>query len=312
MLPADDNLGARTYDDLMAAGPAHIIVKIDVERPIELGAFISAFTSVASQYDKFIRDRHPEVAPEAQIFVKEVKRGSIVADLIPFLGHDFLGGLASIIDPLEQMMIVDEFVRYYGARIKTYIAGKNDDDASRSDLKDLMGAVAAIANDPDGSATIEAVYFEDRKKKTKAVVKFKTREAKRAATQIEQHQATLERRDNADYQRVLMVFKQANVRGTPVGKRTGEWVEIEDISDKQMPLIYASELAESRIKHEIAEADENVFRKGFIVDVNVQTKGGRPVAYRVTNLHQVIDLPDETPPGMIPPPTPPITGLLGR
>ncbi len=47
------------------------------------------------------------------------------------------------------------------------------------------------------------------------------------------------------------------------------------------------------MKHEITEADENIFKKGFMVDVNVETKGGRPVAYRVTNLHQVIDLPED-------------------
>jgi len=207
------------------------------------------------------------------------------------LNYDLLGGIASVVDPLEQIRVIDEFVREYGLRIKTYISGKTDPDATRSDLKDLMGAVTAIANYPDGSATIEAVYFEDRKKKVKAAVKFKTREARRAVTQIEQHQAQLERRDHADHERVLMVFKQANVKGTPVGKRTGEWVEIEEILEEDLPLIYASELAEQRIKHEIAEADENVFRKGFVVDVNLQTKGGRPVAYRVTNLHQVIDLP---------------------
>jgi hypothetical protein len=56
--------------------------------------------------------------------------------------------------------------------------------------------------------------------------------------------------------------------------------------------LYASDLVEQRIKHEIREADDNVYKKGFIVDVNFQLKGGRPVAYRVTNLHQVIDLPD--------------------
>jgi predicted nucleic acid-binding Zn ribbon protein len=67
-----------------------------------------------------------------------------------------------------------------------------------------------------------------------------------------------------------------------------------------LPLIYASDLAEQRIKHEISEADDNVFRKGFIVDVNVETRGGRPVAYRIANLHQVIELPDddESPPAL--------------
>jgi hypothetical protein len=32
--------------------------------------------------------------------------------------------------------------------------------------------------------------------------------------------------------------------------------------------------------------------KAFIVDVNVEMRGGRPIAYRVTNL-QVIDLPSD-------------------
>jgi len=34
------------------------------------------------------------------------------------------------------------------------------------------------------------------------------------------------------------------------------------------------------------------YKKGFIVDVNVQLVGGKPAGYRVTNVHQVIDLPD--------------------
>jgi hypothetical protein len=88
-----------------------------------------------------------------------------------------------------------------------------------------------------------------------------------------------------------MVFSQSNVKDTTLGKRTGERVIIEAISERDLPLIYASELAEQRIKHEIRVGDENVYKKGFIVDVNVETRGGNPVGYRVTNVHQVIDLP---------------------
>ncbi len=92
---------------------------------------------------------------------------------------------------------------------------------------------------------------------------------------------------------MLMVFTQSNVKDVATGKRTGERVLIEDISQRDLPLIYASELAEQRIKHEVRDADENVYKKGFIVDVNVQLAGGRPAGYRVTNLHQVIDLPSD-------------------
>ena len=56
--------------------------------------------------------------------------------------------------------------------------------------------------------------------------------------------------------------------------------------------MYASELAEQRIKHEIRESEDNVYKKGFVVDVNVKMVNGRPSVYAVTNLHEIIDLDD--------------------
>jgi len=164
---------------------------------------------------------------------------------------------------------------------------------NRSDLNDFAKQVAAIANDPNGSAVIEAAGFEDGKKKIRAVFKFKTNEAQRAVERIDAHRLQLEKHSGADHSRVLMVFHQANVRTTAIGKRTGERVRIEDLSPRDLPLVYASELAEERIKSEIREAEDNLFRKGFVVDVNVATIDKRPVAYRVTNVHQVIDLPED-------------------
>lgn len=89
-----------------------------------------------------------------------------------------------------------------------------------------------------------------------------------------------------------MRFTRSDIGTVNVGKPSGERVKIEEISDRPLALVYGSQLAEERIKHEIREADENVFKKGFIVDVNVKSTGGRPVAYAITNVHQVIELPE--------------------
>jgi hypothetical protein len=132
-------------------------------------------------------------------------------------------------------------------------------EATRSDLKDFMGAVSAIANDPNGRATLQAVAFEGGKKKIKAAIIFNTMEARQAQSQIEDQQLMLEASASADYQRVLMV--QSNVKDAVMGKRTGERVVIEEISPRELPLIYASDLAEQRIKHEVREADDNVYKK---------------------------------------------------
>lgn len=89
-----------------------------------------------------------------------------------------------------------------------------------------------------------------------------------------------------------MVFTRSDINNAEVGKRSGERVKIEELSPKSLALMYSSSLAEERIKHEIREADENVYKRGFVVDVKVTLLNGAPVAYAVTSLHGVIDLQD--------------------
>jgi hypothetical protein len=272
-----------------ADDPAYIVLNIKTKHPIELKDFVSAFTAIASQYEKFVRMNYPELAGHSDIFVREVRAGSIEADLIPWA----LQGLSAVVNVIEQIQIVSKFVKTYGGTLSTFAGGSTVPEVTRSDLKDFMGAVSAIANDPNGRATLKAVAFEDGKKKVRAVIAFDTLEARAAQAQIEDQRMMLDTSASADHQRVLMIFKQSNVKDTATGKRTGERVAVEEISPRDLPLIYASDLAEQRIKHEVREADDNVYKKGFIVDVNVQLVGDKPVGYRVTHVHQVIDLPDD-------------------
>jgi hypothetical protein len=168
----------------MGDGQTHIIVTLDTKEPIEIGDFATAFTSVASQYNKFMTDNHPEMGGDARVYVKEVRSGSIIADLIPVLTAFGVAG-----------------------------------------------------------STLVAIQQAD------AIVDF------------------------------------ANIKRPAMEKRTGERVIIEEMAKADRPLIYASELAKRQIKHEMIEADENVYKKGFVVDVYIETKNDRPVAYKVTNLH---------------------------
>jgi hypothetical protein len=63
-----------------------------------------------------------------------------------------------------------------------------------------------------------------------------------------------------------------------------------DISEKGMPVMYASEIAEQEIREQIRDADENVYKRGFVVDVSAQKSGERIIAYAVTDFHSVIEL----------------------
>jgi len=115
----------------------------------------------------------------------------------------------------------------------------------------------------------------------------------KARESIESHKKEIDAVSAADYQRVLMWFKRSDKDDAALGVRSGERVVIEKISEQDRPLIYASNLAEERIKDVMRNTDENIYHKGFVVDVNVQMKGGKPVAYAIAHVHQIIDLPSE-------------------
>lgn len=281
-----DNPEWRTYGPAMERGQLFIRLKLDVDQPIDLGEFVGAFTALASEYDRFIRAERPGQTPDATLYVKEVRHGSIEADLITW------GALALSLTALPAAYnILDEFVERLGDRLRTYgKPGGRLVDASKSELRDFGQQVAAIASTPGSNLQIAAMEIQNGEEVVRTVFKFETSEAREIQQRVEEHKRELDHSGRADHLRVLMTFTRSDITTVPVGKSTGERVKIDDISDRALPLIYASDMAEQAIKHEIREAEDDVFKKGFVVDVNVETRNGRAVAYRITHLHQVIDL----------------------
>lgn len=267
-----------------------IRLKLDTSDPIELGEFVGAFTALAAEYDRYVRQTKPDADPNATMFVKEVRAGCIEAELFPMLA-----GLASTaMVALENANTIAAFVQHYGNALGVYLpAGGKSGDATVTQLKDFTDQVAAIANSPNSSIEVAAIEIRDGEKETKAAFKFDTSQARQIRDHVDDHRRVLEATTNATHSRVLMVFRRSDADGAKVGKRSGELVRIDAISPNKLPLIYASDLAERQIKHEITEAADNVFKKGFIVDVNVERRGERIIAYRVMHLYQVIDLDDE-------------------
>jgi hypothetical protein len=195
---------------------------------------------------------------------------------------------------MDQVLIVEQFVRAYAGRLGVYFTpGGRLDYPSKGELKDFIGQVAAISRTKNGKRSIRVVSYEDGKREVRASIEFTTQEATRATQQIEDHKNELDAITAADHERELMIFKRSDVGSADIGVRSGERVIIESISEGDMALIYGSPLAEQRIKDQMRNKDENIYHKGFVVDLNVQTRNGKPIAYAVMHVHQIIDLPPD-------------------
>jgi hypothetical protein len=79
----DDSPVWEDYDAAMGAGSPFIRLKLNTNKPVEMGEFVGAFTAIADEYDTFVRRTRPNVDPTATLFVKEVQSGSVEAILIP-------------------------------------------------------------------------------------------------------------------------------------------------------------------------------------------------------------------------------------
>ena len=223
-------LGFLTYADGMSDAPVVLTLRIDTKNPVEIGDFVGAFTSLAEEYRRELRTNHPDVSDDARIYVKELRKGSYEADLIPYMAL-----AAPFIAQMDQVLIVEQFVRTWGGRITALATGKLEDWApGKSELATFANATAAIARDPDAASRLEAATFEDGKRKVRAAFKFDTAEAKGAQKTIDAVYRELESPSDADHKRVLMVFTRTDVGDATIGKRSGERVKIEDVSDNPL------------------------------------------------------------------------------
>lgn len=273
----------------MGEQKALLTLNIDTSQPVEIGDFVGAFTSLANEFERFVEDTYPNASSDPRMYVREVRHGSIEADIVT--GFVWVGAVA--MSHMDQIIILEDFVRRWGSRLKELVRGGVEGEVSTAaEFKDWTNAVAAIANDPIAAHRLEASVFEDGKRELRASFTFKTPEARSALQTIEDRKRLLSKPDTQIEKRVLMVFTRSDVNDAHVGKSSGERVKVEELSPKSLALMYGSEVAEARIKHEIREADENVFKKGFVVDVAVKMRNGTPAAYSVLAVHDVIDLPD--------------------
>ena len=116
---------------------------------------------------------------------------------------------------------------------------------------------------------------------------------KKTQQSIKTIQRKLDAPQSSAHERVLMVFTRPDVANAKIGKPSGERVVISELHPKPLSIMYASELAEQRVKHEMQEAEDNIFKKGFVVDVIIKLVNDRPSVFAISHVHDVIDLPDD-------------------
>lgn len=293
MANLDEFVRRPSYSEYMGENGAHVRLVLDTDEPIALDDFVGSFVGIGNQFEKYLAAQHPELRGDAEFFVKEVRHGSVIADLLPVIGIGAYA-LPGIVDAIDKAQVLSQFVGDLRDRLSRYfVAGGRDPKATKSDLNDFLKIVSSIARDPKAAACISSATFRDGVREVEAELDFTTPQARKAQEEIVEHRREMEAKTDADYKRVLLRFVRPSVEAGKPGRKSERGI-IQRIHSRALPILYASDLAEQRVRHELLAAEGNVFHKLFDVDVNVELNSkALPVGYRIVDVHAVIEGDEE-------------------
>lgn len=66
-----------SYSHAKSETQAILRLRISTEDPIEIDAFVGAFTSLAEEYRRDIKENYPDASDDARIFVKEIRKNAL-------------------------------------------------------------------------------------------------------------------------------------------------------------------------------------------------------------------------------------------
>jgi hypothetical protein len=273
---------------------------LECQEPIEIGDFVSSITSIGVEYERFVKAKHPDTDADPKLYVKHVREGSIIVDFVPWLFGAGVVGIAGlgIVGVASAFNTLDEFVERLHNRISPYLQKRGRvDDATKPELQHYAQMLAAVANNSNSRVTWASMeHVIDRvgeQEITRIAVGFRTSEAQEISDRLHEHVREITHTERVDHSRVLLRFTRTDTATVRPGEPTGEKVIIEKLSPKPRRVVYASDLVEARFKHEIRDDEDNIYKKVFLVDVNVEMQRGLPFAYSVTHIHEVYDMDDD-------------------
>lgn len=256
-----------------------LLLHIEHTKPIEISEFVTSLNAVGGLFSSFAKKNGDckDVA-QAKLYVEKIEEGCIDITLVNVMA-------ASILPFMENMNVILEFSSYLKGVIEYFTKGKGEKpELDLQECKNLNDMMLMTANDKGGSTTVGAICKADKGNVFSGCT-FNFYESNSAQNQLKREADALRSvvpADNVLYRQLMTIYQMRSDMSTDKGNKA----VIDAISDKKLAVVFESDELKERILH----SDCNPTKKAFLVDVVVQSAGGRVVAYKVMSLHEIIDI----------------------
>lgn len=253
-------------------------IHIKNSQPVDVSDFTKTMSAFGTLFSNFAqKNGKSKEEANAKLYVSKIIEGSIDIHLVE------LASLA-VIPFVENSNLILEFAKHIKSIYDYFVLSKGDKpELNVPELKGVHDMVSIPANDRNGLMTVQVindnagnVIFEG--------CTFNHIEGN--GIQNQSDNALKERKALSNegdiYRKQLMTIYQVRKDGADRGNKG----VIDAISDRKLGLVFDSDTLED----DILRSAQNPMLKGYIVDVIVQTVQGKPAAYKIMALHDVIDL----------------------
>lgn len=253
-------------------------IHISNSKPVEVTDFTKTMSAFGTMFSCFAqKNGKSKEEANSRLYVSKIVEGSIDIHLVELV-------TASMIPFMENTNLIMEFAKHIKSIYDYYISGNgNKPDLSVPELKGAHDMMSVTANDKGSNMAVQVING-DVGKVVYEGCSFNFIEGNSIQNQSARELKDMKMiSDEGDvYSRQLMTIYQVQKGGNQAGNKG----IIDAISDKKMGLVFDTD----ELRDKILRSDDNPMKKGYVVDVVVLTAAGKPAAYKILNLHDVIDL----------------------
>lgn len=256
-----------------------LIITIKNKQPVELLDLTKSLVALSTNFDRYTSE-HGETKEhkEAKLYVKEIRAGSIVIELIEL-------ATIGMIPFAENVNTILDFANYFKKTVNFFLKGEGTDpELTPVELKEISTIINPVAKDNgsqfnlgttvNGNLTIN---FNLNSNESNAVQNIFNRELKKLKLP--------ELSDDTE-ERVVLTFFQAR---SDMNSKIGNKGIIESLSKKPMNIVFDNE----ELKMEILHSNINPLKTAYVVDVKIETINEKPSIYRITKLHEYFNLEED-------------------
>lgn len=258
-----------------ASPEASLTLHIDHSGPIELTKLTESLSALAASYARFADKIGLAInGDDVRLYVKEIRSGSIIVELV---------ALATTVPMvIEQARSVLDFARHLAETIKYFRgeAPKPPADTTAKDAQEVKQLLGPIAADP--KATLNLIARDNAK--VSVTLNLNSNEANAVQNRASNFAAQQAAPASGLRQQMLFYWYQARDQRRA---KAGDLGIIEAISPRAVKTVIASD----GVKDEML--GEALFRKAYVVDVDVQTISDRPKLYRILRVIDSFDRDDD-------------------